>query len=59
LLLLLLYRLVSVGGWLELVSIWEGEAGYRLPGVAGDAGNTGAGEGELSRDPESEAGPAL
>lgn len=54
-----LYRLVSVGGWLELVSIWEGEAGYRLPGVAGDAGNTGAGEGELSRDPESEAGPAL
>jgi len=34
------------------VSIREGEAGYRLPGVAGDAGNIGAGEGEMEADLE-------
>ena len=58
------YRLVSVGGMevVSPVSIREGEevVGYRLLGVAGDAGKMGAGEGELSREPEwSEGGPAL
>jgi len=54
------YKLVSVGpcpGPVLLVSIKEGleVVGYM---VAGEAGNIGAGLGELSRDPEwSEGGP--
>lgn len=49
------YRLVSVGPWPELldVSIREGleVVGYSVAD-AGEAGNIGAGLGELSRDPE-------